>query len=279
MQATVKELHSLGWNDRMIHRETGLSFDTIGTYRRQLGLAANYTITPGTVRSDNKIHPHRARIIELLGQSYSDGYIARELGLNRRELNHYRRKHLRIEARPRKEHVDRDSGRRGQERSMGCDPSEVRASRYWSIGPRLGWPMGVRFRAVQLLECLLRHPNGMTRSQLRDHLGLTPGQMSGNDTQGTYLANLIARGLVAAAARVIPTGRKIIRKGSVAPVGSGQNVHLYFSTPLAVDTRAAWRLSHTSDHEESLLAELARLGRRKGRTPDKSDAEETACPG
>lgn len=211
MQATVRELHSRGWNDRMIHRETGLSIDTIGTYRRQLGLSANRTLTPGHVRRDNTIHPHRERIVALLGQGYSDGHIARELGINRRELAHYRRRHLRIGAIPRKEQLDRHTSYRTQQQTLGRSLGEHRAALYWSIGPRLGWPEGIRFRAVQCLELLLQNPCGMTRAQLRDQLGLTDSQMASNDPQGSYLANLVARGLVAAAARVVPSGRTCIR--------------------------------------------------------------------
>ena len=260
--ATIQEMHALGWNDRAIAGEIGLHYSTVQMHRSQtLGLAPNYSVTPGVVRGDNKVHPHRERIIELLAEGWSDGYIARLLGLNRRELSNYRRKHLKIEARPREEQLDRDSGRRGQDRSLGRSLGEHRATVYWSIGPDLGWPEGLRFRAVQMLELLLRHPDGLTRQQIRQQLDLTEGQMKGNDPQGTYLANLIARELVTAAARCIPTGRLVTRRNGTHPTGAGQNVHLYFATPLAFETKARWRECTTVETETQRLTELARLGR------------------
>jgi AraC-like DNA-binding protein len=260
--STVRELHGLGWNDRMISVEIGLSTWTILQYRKELGLRATRLITPGVVRRDNKIHPHRNRIVELYHDGYSDGYIARQLGLSRRELCYYRRKHLQLPTRPRKEQADRDSGRRAQEQSMGCSLGEHRAVVYWSVATGLGWPCGMRYRAVQILELLLLNPDGLTLSQIRDQLGLTDGQLKSNDPQGMYTANLIARGLVASVARCIPTGRLVARKGSSGLVASGQNVHLYFATPAAARIKSHWRKSHSQAEEQRLLQDLASLGRK-----------------
>lgn len=270
ISAEIRRLHSLGWNDRMISGEIGLAVCTIIGYRKRLGLAANYTITPGTVRSDNKIHPHRERIIELHSLNWDDSAIARELGLSRRELSYYRHKHLKLPTISRKVAVHRAEGRRKQEQTLGMSPTEIRAARYWQIAGKLGWDNGIRFRSVQVLEYLLTQPNGATRQQIAAALDVTISKLKSNDPQGTSLGNLIARGLVAAASRVIP-GQRPGARGL-----QGQNVNLYFATPEAFQIKALWRVSHSSETERELLSELASYGRRARR--GRNSREVSLCP-
>lgn len=254
---SIRELNGQGLNDRAIARAIGISYWKVGEIRRALKLPTRYTITPGTVRSDNRSHPHRQRIIELHALNWDDSAIARELGLNRRELGNYRSRHLKLAAVPRDQAVHRAEPRRKQDRTLGMNISEKRAELYWSIGPDLGWPAGLRFRAVQMLEYLLNQPNGATSAMICEALSITPARLHSNDPQGTYLANLIARGLVAAAAKTIPTG-KVSKRLKSGTCGS-----LYFATPAARELKATWRESHGPEVEFQLLEQLAEYGRRK----------------
>lgn len=265
----IRELHGLGWNDRMIASELGFSTCTVLEYRKRLGLAATRKNTPGVCRSDNQIHPHRERILELHQQNWSDGAIAREIGVSRRQLAYYRQQNLKLPAVPRDQDVHRAEARRSQERTLGMNPSELRAVKYWKIAESLGWEYGIRFRSVQVLEYLLTQPDGATREQIAEALNVTASRLKSNDPQGTSLANLIARGLVAAASRVVPGTRP-------GPRGlQGQNVNLYFATPTAFEIKALWRLSHSSEVERELLAELSSYGRRTRRG---RNSREVSCP-
>lgn len=86
----------------------------------------------------------------------------------------------------------------------------------------LGWPEDLRWRAVQILEALwVRGPQ--TREQLAAVIGMpwkgSRKSLGSNDPEGSYLANLQARGLV------VRLGRVVKKRGS------GKSVNLY-SLPL-----------------------------------------------
>ncbi len=169
--------------------------------------------------------------------NYSDADIARAIGSDRRSVCDYRRKHLKLPAVQPHQRVGRERGRRNQERTLGRPLGEVRAESFWAYAPSLGWPAGVRYRAVQILELLFVHES-LTRRQIPELLGLSSSiALKSNDPQGTYLANLISRGLVAAAGRSVRTG-ELCADGRTH---KGKSINLYFLTPAARETKQAWQ--------------------------------------
>ena len=83
---------------------------------------------------------------------------------------------------------------------------------------RLGWPQNIRHRGVQILE-LLYQRGPQTRRQIAEALGMpwkgARKSLTSNDPEGSYLAHLMARGLVVCLPRRLPQG------------GQGKNVSLY----------------------------------------------------
>jgi hypothetical protein len=225
----IVRLHALKWSDQAIANALGLSYSAVRDYRvHHLRLPAwpRMELERTIARSDCSVVPHRERVIELYQLGHSDAEIAAEIGVKREAVGYYRRKWLTLQATPRKELLHRAKGRRSQERSMGYGPQDVRAEQLWSYATDLGWPAGLRKRAAQILETLLAH-GPQTRASL---IALVGPIAKSNDPQGTYLGNLIARGLVAAAQKVIPHTDDARRR-----------VNLYCATPLAVAMKAEWR--------------------------------------
>lgn len=230
----IVRLHALKWSDRAIARELSLSYGAVRDYRvHHLRLPAwpRMELERTIVRRDCSVVPHRERVIELYQLGHSDAEIAAEIGVKRLAVGWYRRKWLSLQATPRNDLLHRVKGRRSQERSMGCGPQDVRAEQLWSYAIDLGWPAGIRKRAAQILETLLTH-GPQTRASL---IALVGPIAKSNDPQGTYLANLIARGLVAAANKVIPHTDDARRR-----------VNLYCATPLAVAMKTEWHSTQSS---------------------------------
>lgn len=231
----IVRLHAMKWSDQAIARELSLSYSVVRDYRvYHLRLPAwpRMELERTIVRRDCSVVPHRERVIELYQLGHSDAEIAAEIGVKREAVGWYRRKWLTLQATPRNEQLHRAKARRSQERSMGCGPQDVRAEQLWSYATRLGWPPGVRKRSAEILETLLTH-GPQTLASLVELLG--PIIKKSNDPQGTYLGNLISRGLVAAANKVIPHTDDARRR-----------VNLYCATPLAVQTKAEWRSAQSS---------------------------------
>lgn len=84
----------------------------------------------------------------------------------------------------------------------------VRAHRERAIAS--GWPSDLRIRQTQILNALWAH-GPMTRIEIAEKIGMPwkgpRTSLTGNDREGTYLANLIARGLV------VNLGRKVYNGG------------------------------------------------------------------
>ena len=106
---------------------------------------------------------------------------------------------------------------------------ELRAQRFQQFAVDHGWPADLRVRGVQILELLLVEP-ALTRQQICERIGVpwkgSKKSLVSNDPEGTYLANLSARGLVIKSPRV-PSGEKGKRKGC------GKTVCFYSASPLA----------------------------------------------
>lgn len=156
----------------------------------------------------------------------SDVEIAGPLGMKRQTVGAWRRR-LGL---PHQAHSDRQRRRvaattRRRVAEAGCGSlAELKAVVIAARGRRLGWPEDLRWRAVQVLETLwLLGP--MTRRRLADEIGMPwKGQrqsLHSNDPEGSYLAHLMARGLVVHLGRCVPRD------------GRGRNVYLY-SLPIGV---------------------------------------------
>jgi hypothetical protein len=108
-------------------------------------------------------------------------------------------------------------------------PGEWRVKIFRDRARAAGWPEDLRPRAVQILNALWdRGP--MTRREIAEAIGMpwkgSRKSMTSNDTEGSYLAHLIARGLVIV----------FIRAGKVTGKGKGRSVNIY-SLPLDVQRR------------------------------------------
>lgn len=101
--------------------------------------------------------------------------------------------------------------------------AEVRSQAYRQFAARQGWPADLRPRAVQILT-LLYEQGPQTRRQICAAIGMTwkgsRKSLVSNDPGGSYLAHLVARGLVV----VLP---KQLRTGN----GQGSNVNIYACSP------------------------------------------------
>jgi hypothetical protein len=77
--------------------------------------------------------------------------------------------------------------------------AEVRRLAYDKFASRHGWPADLRPRAVQIMD-LLYQKGPHTRRQIADAIGMpwkgTRKSLHSNDPEGSYLAHLMARGLV-----------------------------------------------------------------------------------
>jgi DNA-binding CsgD family transcriptional regulator len=168
-EATIRRMNALGHPDTDIARRLGLLRETVGGWRRRLGL---------------------------LSQGRSALVRCRVAVTTARQL-----------------------------RAAGCQSlAELRAAVYATRARRLGWPIELRWRAVQIVETLwLLGPR--TRRQLADELEMpwrgTRKSLCGNDPGGSYLANLMRRGLVVKLGRCVPNG------------GPGKNTCLY-ALPIGV---------------------------------------------
>lgn len=247
----VRQMHSQGWNDRQIRDQMGLSSWSIWHIRKNtLGLPARRSRPD--VNRNNKIHPHRDEIRRLADLKWNDSQIASQLGVSRRQLREYRVKHLQLDSVPRSEMLNRSAGRQRQEQILGRSPSDIRAEKLWSFATSLGWPEGVRYRAVQILELLVQLGRPVVRSELPQLLNLSPAKVfKSNDPQGTYLGNLISRGLVAAAPKVVDPG---LLTPSKEPRPK-RKINLYFLTPAALEMKAAWLARRDGHAEASTLTE------------------------
>lgn len=100
--------------------------------------------------------------------------------------------------------------------------AEVRRLAYDAFARRQGWPEDLRPRAVQILK-LLYEQGPHTRQQIAEAIGMpwkgSRKSLVSNDPEGSYLAHLIARGLVVQLPRLV--------KGK----GRGKSVHLYAIAP------------------------------------------------
>lgn len=100
--------------------------------------------------------------------------------------------------------------------------AEVRRLAFNQFAERHGWPADLRPRAVQILDLLYQH-GPKTRRQIAEATGMSwigsRSSLKSNDPEGSYLAHLIARGLVVRTLK------------SVKGRGKGGSCDLYSITP------------------------------------------------
>lgn len=143
-------------------------------------------------------------------EGYSDAEIADELGCDRHAVG--RKRHAlglpRLYGRADSPWPQRGRDKvrlktREQCRAAGVEHlGQIRSMVYRQFAVEHGWPEGIRPRAVQILH-LLADRGPMTRKQICEGLGMTwksknfgRNNLASNDKRGSYLADLLARGLV-----------------------------------------------------------------------------------
>jgi len=188
-----------------------------------------------------KLHPHLPRrVYDDVRQAHAEGLtdadIARRLGINRRTTQDIRRR-LGLS-------ISRgailEAQRRGiisQRRTLGLrGGGNLRGWAHRRFARERGWPEGLRPRAVQILEVLAvagplnrwqiaEKINWNWQRSVRDKVHGQRHLLSSNDPEGSYLANLLKRGLVVYQRVQRKSGRR----------GIGRQPGLYMLSPAALD--------------------------------------------
>ena len=173
-------------------------------------------------------------------QGWSDSEIAAARGVDRHAVTHVR-KELGLPWNRFSDHVRRKAAAKTAEqcRAAGlASLAAVRAKAFRDYARAQGWPDDLRPRAVQILNAIWdRGP--MTRRELARAIGMPDvydrphgeaSVLASNDAEGSYLANLIARGLLVA----------MKRAGRVTGRGKGRSVDVY-TLPIGIKRRKVAR--------------------------------------
>jgi hypothetical protein len=150
--------------------------------------------------------------LELIRQRNADGLsdsdIAAELGADRHCIT-AQRKRLGLPSNAchaRQRDKIRVCTKRQCDRAGVSSVGELRAVVYRARAIKAGWPSDLRWRSVQILE-LLEQRGPMTRKQIAEAIGLpwrgSRKSLRSNDPEGSYLANLMRRGLVIRLGRIV----------------------------------------------------------------------------
>lgn len=167
------------------------------------------------------------RIRQRNGEGVCDTEIAAELGCDRHTVaRHRKRLGLPSHAYGQQYRARRRAAARRQCEQWGVSSiGELRSLVFRIRSLRAGWPPDLRARHVEILG-LLEARGPMTRREIAESLGLpwrgSCRSLKSRDPEGSYLAHLMARGLVISLGRVV-RGR-----------GKGHSVNLY---DLAIGTQ------------------------------------------
>lgn len=167
----------------------------------------------------------KEKIRQLVPTAICNSCIGREVGIGRKEVRRWR-KQLGLSA-------YQGNGMQGcqrcSDRTRETTKQQLAKAGLKSIGMlrvvafrkyarENGWPEDLRPRAVQILSTLYLH-GPQTRRQIAERIGMpwkgSRASLHNNDKEGSYLANLMARGLVVCANRKLQQG------------GQGKNVGIY----------------------------------------------------
>lgn len=147
------------------------------------------------------------RLRDLHAQGWTDSEIANDLDVERHSIHAWRRE-LGLCSNQRSEHARRRVAAKTAEqvRKAGVkNLAELRSRAFRSWARQCGWPEDLRPRAVQILNLLAAH-GPMTRRQIADAAGMPwkgpRKSLVSNDPEGSYLAHLVARGLVVNLGRI-----------------------------------------------------------------------------
>jgi hypothetical protein len=210
---TLKALHETTPTREMAHI-LGRSTQAVGNRMILEGLRKRRIRIPSSAL---------ATIRELNHKGWSDSEIAESLGSDRHCVSR-RRKDMGLPSNARNQRY-RDKIRAGVRRQ--CEAACVKnMGEYRALMHRVkvlqsGWPRDLRMRSVQILN-VLDERGPMTRRQIAEAVGMPwheeSNSLTSNDSEGTYLAHLQARGLV------MRLGRIVLGKGR------GKSVNLYSLT-------------------------------------------------
>lgn len=203
------------WTAKAIAAQLGKSETSIHQLRQRLGMS-------------EKRKPFDAAFQQLARDKYalgwSDAEIASVTGHDRHAIGGWR-KRLGLANNALSEHRRRrvaEVTRRQLARKGFASLAMERVSAFKRYARQYGWPEDLRPRQVRMLNAMLRH-GPMTRRQLAEAIDMpwkgTHKSLVGNVPGGSYLADLMRRGLVVSLGRVV--------KGK----GSGHSTFLY-SIPL-----------------------------------------------
>lgn len=153
------------------------------------------------------------------GRGLSDMEISREIkSLSRDQVHHIR---MRLKLTTPEEAKQRGYRRAldGQRKTLGIKSAgELRQVSFRRYAVKHGLPEDLRPRAVQMVYAMAQC-GAMTRRQIAEKIGMpwkgARKSLVSNDPEGTYLSNLMSRGIVFCLPRIVQAG------------GQGQNISLY----------------------------------------------------
>ena len=185
----------------------------------------------------------------MVAQGFSQAEIGKALGMKRESARDIL-KSLGLKTNGQKSEHGRkrvaEKTRQQCEKAGASSLTEIQKRAFRQFAIDNGWPEDIRPRAVHILEALCRH-GGLTRRQICEEIGMpwkgARKSLRSNDPEGSYLANLQARGLVIRSPRLPPQ-----RSGRRKQVGCG--VHLYVLSPLARQIKSEFLVSKESPNVE-----------------------------
>lgn len=171
--------------------------------------------------------PELAAVRRLHARGLNDGQIAAELGWPRRRVTWARGRALGLPVNAAAVLEARRRAVRTQAGRLGIEPGgKLRAIALAARARRHGWPDGLRWREVQVLDALWER-GPMTRAELAGAIGMRTDRtdrlgrlrlLAGNGPGGSYVATLLRRGLIAVARRA----RQVLGRGK----GRSRDVYL-----------------------------------------------------
>lgn len=204
----------------------------------------------------------RSRIRDLHARGYCDTEIAADVGCSREYVGELRREMGLASNAMNDRHRRRVAAKTQEQCRRAGVPNlaALRAKVHRQRAEAAGWPADLRPRHVEILD-LLYEWGPQTRRQIAEALGMpwkgSRKSLVSNDPEGSYLAHLIARGLVVCLPRKLPMG------------GQGRNVSVYI-IPLYV------KRGERKEHQCAQQTEMAGLSSRRRRSRKRASRNNSA---